>query len=175
MVDTILGFAKSKAIVALAGIVFGIVLIIAQAEVLTVLVRALGIVSVAAAIVLVLMYAFGRDKAASQIVISALLAIFGIVLVAAPDALVNLLPTLLGAALVISGGINLVQAYALSQAGSTNWKMGTISSIVVLVLGLLIVFHPGAVADLLVVFMGISLLVGGVCDLLVLFTNRDLL
>jgi len=164
---------KNKIVLAIAGIVFGIILIIHAAATLDALVTILGWVVLASAAVYFIRYFIRReDKNRSFVVIGIVLAAVGLLFVIRPDAIVNIFPIIMGIVLILGGTSDLLRSIGLSKAEVKGAVAFIIISILVIVLGILIMLHPGKVADMMATVMGISLLLNGVLDLILLALHR---
>lgn len=164
---------KNKIVIAIAGIIFGFILIIHAAAAVDALVRILGwILLVSAAAYLAKYFAQKEERETSLMVLGIILAVTGIFFVIRPDAIVNLFPLIMGIDLIIAGISDLVNAVSLDKAGVQGAKAFIVMSAVVTILGIIVLLHPGAVADMIVTVMGISLLINGTLDLIMLAANK---
>lgn len=163
---------RDRAIVAVAGIIMGAVLIIFQASALDFMVWILGIIALVAAAAYALSYAFGTIKNPGRIAAAVICACAGLLFVTAPQAVVDFLPLFIGLILLVNGITNCLQSFAAAGLfGSIALGPALISALVAM-LGLLIMMRPGAVADFIVVFMGISLIVSSVFDIYLMIVDR---
>ena len=161
---------RNKVILAVASIVFGLVLVIWQRSAVDTLVRILGIILVAVAAVFILMYIFKQDKKPGFLVAGIIMAIVGAFFLIRPDFIVTLFPFIMGIILIVSGVFDL--ANIISMPKGMQGKTGiTVVSIVIIAMGILCMFHPGAIANILILFIGIMYLFNGVFDLVVLATQ----
>jgi len=160
-------FMRNKIVLAVASIVFGIILIVWQRSALDSLVRILGIIMVAVAAVFIIMFAVQKEKKNSLIIVGIILAIVGAFFLIKPDFIVKLFPFIMGLILVISGISDLVGALNLPKGASGKTGI-VITSLVLAALGVVCMFQPGIIANILILFIGILLLVNGVFDLVVL-------
>ena len=136
-------YFKNKAILAAASILLGIYMIIARRQALVNVVRIGGYALFAIAIVYVLAYFFGpsRDRGLASVI-------------------VNIFPIIAGILLIIAGVSNLIQSG--SDVYPSYSKIGPVLTIV---LGALIVFHPGSIMNLVVLLAGIALVLNGLSEL----------
>ena len=96
----------------------------------------------------------------------------GIVLICKPNILSTLLPFLWGLAMLVGGFGKVQMSVDLKRIGDNRWWILLIGAAVSLVLGVLCVLKPGAIATALAMFIGISLLVESVLDLVAILTLR---
>lgn len=149
---------KNKLIVAVVSIIAGIVLVIMQKQALDSVIRvvAWGLLITAAAYA-VLYFTGKEDKDEVQLGYALLSGIGGLVLLLLGGKLLNIFPVLAGLAMIAGGVVGLIGA---------GRKEGYIAPVLVILLGLLIVFHPGGTLNAIVLIIGIGLIVNGVSDLI---------
>ncbi len=174
MNERLSSFLKNRLVAAIAAIVFGLILIFGQAQVLEVLIRFMGYVCIGGAIACALVYFVRANHDPMQVVAAVFLAFLGLIFILATTAIVDLFPVIMGILLVLGGFSDLANAYALSQVGDAGWKVTLVMGVLVLVLGILICLHPGFIADMIIAFMGVTLLLSGVFDLYMMAHNRKL-
>lgn len=80
-----------------------------------------------------------------------------------------IIPLLLGFAVVISGALKLQNAIVLSRAKVGFWIAALVLALVCLILGFLIMLDPFATLRVLITLIGVSLLISGITDLVILF------
>jgi len=164
---------RNKIVIAIAGIIFGIILIVHAAAAVDALVRILGaILLVASAVYLIRYFMQKETKQNAFVVMGIILAAAGLFFVIRPDTIVNLFPLIIGIVLILSGVSDLVHAIGLNKAKVQGALVFIVLSILVIVLGVVVLLHPGTVADMLVTVMGISLLINGALDLVILAVTK---
>ena len=168
-------FLKSKLVPALLSIVLGIVIIIARRAALDLLVRVIGGVVIAAGIGFIVLYLTRQDKEAGDLpmvlCLAGVTAVIGILLIALAEHVVNIFPTMIGLYLILNGLSHLSAAYANRE----NRIIVAILGVLVIAMGLMIVLQPGFLVNMLMVFIGASMIVNGVMDLVVLKRIRGAL
>lgn len=85
------------------------------------------------------------------------------------DVIATVIPLLLGFAVVVSGTIKLQNAIVLYKAKEKMWIPVLVLAGVCLILGLIIMFDPFAAMTGLIILIGVSLLVSGLTDLVIIF------
>ena len=152
---------RNKVLFAVVSIAMGLYMCFAGRGVLYNIVRIAGYVMLATAAGYVLMYFFGSHRDQVQLGYAALAAVAGLLIVWMAPGIVNLFPILAGLGLVVAGISNLMQA---SQGGGlpSSAKIGPILTIV---LGVLILIHPGAIVNAVVMLAGIALILNGLSEL----------
>ena len=158
---------RNKVVLAIASIVFGLVLIVWQRSAVETLVSIMGIIFLACAAVFIIMFAVQKEKKGGLLVTGIILAIFGAFFLINPDFVVKLFPVIMGIILVISGLFDMVNAFKLPKTVGSRTGI-IVVSIIITALGVLCMFQPGIIADILMVFIGIMLLFNGVFDLVVM-------
>lgn len=83
----------------------------------------------------------------------------------APDALLALVPILIGFVLMMSGVEELERAISLRRMSYPRWHLIMAFSVVILILGLLIVFNPFSSLMTLIRFIGVSMAVSAVLEI----------
>lgn len=79
-----------------------------------------------------------------------------------------IIPLLLGFAVIISGALKLQNAIVMSRAKVRIWLPTLILAIVCLILGFIIMLDPFRSLSALIIMIGVSLLVSGLTDLVIL-------
>ena len=168
---------KNKLISAIACIIIGILLIVFRRSALDLLVKIVGLIMIIGGLIVFL---GGRVKARStagtgisETTLACAAIIVGLIFIIGARGIVNIFPIIMGIILLITGLSNLTGTLTLSdEARGSSWTFSLILSIVVLILGLLVLFHPGAIANAIVFFVGVSVLIGGINQLLVYLKTR---
>ena len=93
----------------------------------------------------------------------------GIYVMIVPEILIETLPVVLGVVVMIDSIVKIQNAWDLKRLGYDRWWLVMIGAFVTLVFGLLMVFYPFTVYLSVIVFVGISLIVNGVSDLITIF------
>lgn len=152
---------RNKTILAVLSIVAGIFLIIARRSALDMVVRILGYGLIAAAVGYLLSYFFGPHKDETQLGYAVISGIGGILVIALASAIVNIFPVLIGLVLMINGLGNLMQSFSDPNSGIA----GKILPALVAVAGLLVMIHPGAIVNSVVIVAGVTMIINGLSDL----------
>lgn len=174
MVEFLRNIAQNKVVVAVASILFGLVLVVEQTAALDWLVSVLGAFLLGAAAVYGIMYAAGSEKKRGYVAFAVVLGLVGLFVAVNPRAIVNIFPTLVGIVLLVNGVANFLHSYAIVRPAGYSWTAPMVLSVAVAVLGLVMILAPGLIIDILMLFMGIALVVNGVLDLIVMFTEKKL-
>ena len=151
---------RNKTIMAAASIAAGIFLMIARRSALYTLVRVLGYVLIGIAVAYLLLYLFGKNKNQIQLSYAGGAAVAGALIILLAPTVINLFPILAGIALIAIGIMNLTAAR--DGIYPTYSKIGPILTIV---LGVLVLFHPGAIVNMVVFLVGAALVLNGLSEL----------
>ncbi len=171
--DHLKNLMKNKIVLAVAAIVFGVILLIKRSEGIASLVRIMGIILlVVAAILIIRNFLNKKENITSFLIIGIICAAVGLLFVAAPRLIVDIFPFLMGALLLISGVDDLVRAINMVKNSAMNASVFVGLAVLIIVLGALILFHPGVIADLVVVMIGITMIIEGVVDFVVLMGEK---
>lgn len=150
---------QNKAIMAAASILFGIYLIIARSAALYTLIRILGFGLLGPGLVYLVFYFGDRRRDRTSLIYAGVAGAAGLLIMLIAPSIVNFFPVLAGILLILSGGADLL---SLRGYGDTKSK---VLPIVLIVLGLLIVTHPGAIAGVVVAIAGGAFILNGLTDL----------
>ena len=151
---------RNKSISAIAGIVMGIYLIIARRSALYSLVRVIGYVLLAVGIAYAILYFFGSRRDQIQLGYAAAAVIGGLLVTWLAPTVVNLFPVLMGLCLMIAGISNLTAARDDVYPAASK-----IVPVLTIVLGAVILFHPGSTINLIVLLAGVALVLNGLSEL----------
>lgn len=163
-------FLRNKIVIAIASIVFGILLVMWQRQAVDFIIWVLGLILVVCAVIFALMFVFKKEKIPGLIVAAILMAIFGAFFLIKPDAIVVVFPFIMGIILVLSGLLDVGNALSLPK-GAKGKTGVVIVSLLIVALGVLCMFHPGFMADVMILCIGLFFLFNGVFDLIVLILN----
>ncbi len=150
---------KNKAIMAAASILFGIYLIIARSSALYTVIRILGYGLLGTALVYLVYYFGDRERDRTSLMYAAAAGVAGLLIMMLAPSIVNFFPVLAGILLILSGVSDL-----LSLRGHADGK-AKILPVVLIILGLLVVTHPGAIAGAVVAIAGGAFILNGLTDL----------
>ena len=165
-------FARNRIIVAIAGIILGAVFLFFQSRALDFLVWIMGIIALVTAAGYALTCAFGSTRNPGLIGAAIFSALVGILFISVPMAIVDFLPFLIGIILLVSGITNLMRSFAAAGLFGGIALGPAILSAIIAILGLLVIVRPGALADAVVLFMGVSLIVSGIFDIYLIIVDR---
>ena len=160
----------SQILIALASIVCGVLLVVFQSFAVELLIRIFGAVLIVTGIIIALL-AFRKHPAdrLPNYVGGITLIVIGLILLFAARFLVNLFPFVVGIVMIISG---LGDLFMIFDGRPGPKLLHALTAVLVIILGLLVLFHPGFIADIIVMFMGIVLIVNGIVDIIVAIRNR---
>jgi len=96
---------------------------------------------------------------------------FGSVLLLRAERIIAILPIIIGIFVLIDGVFKLQTAVDAKRFGLSNWWLILIGSLVCVALSLILIFEPFSGSDLIMIFVGISLLVDGLQNLFNAFYN----
>lgn len=156
--------AKSKTIPALLSIALGIIMIIARRAALDLLVRIIGGIVLTGGLAFLAVSLVRPDiveNAKNNMIMAALMILAGLILILGAESIVDFFPTLMGILLILNGLSHLAAA----GADRENRMFDLLIGIVTMILGVLIVMQPGAIANMVMVFIGASFVANGLFDL----------
>ncbi len=156
--------AKSKTIPGLLSIALGIIMIIARRAALDLLVRIIGGIVLTGGLAFLAVSLVRPDiveNAKNNMIMAALMILAGLILILSAESIVDFFPTLMGILLILNGLSHLAAA----GADRENRMFDLLIGIVTMILGILIVMQPGAIANMAMVFIGASFVANGLFDL----------
>ena len=152
---------RNKTILAIASIVIGVFMMIRRGAMVAGMLKIVGYLLIAAGAAYLIYYFVGKNREGVRLGYAAAAAVAGLVLVLKPHSVLSIFPIIAGAALVINGIGNLIQA----SSGDTAPSYSRIVAIVIIIIGALLIFRPFRIWDALVFIMGAALVLNGLADL----------
>lgn len=167
MRDFFQSMLHNKVIMACVSIVFGTFLIVGRGSAVADIIRILGIFLLVAAVTCFITYFFGSQSKGnpSTLATAILCTLVSLVFIYAPGWLIDLFPIVMGLALIVNSIFN-ISGLVSSPIRTGMFTASMVLSCITLVLGFVAVLHPSAVADVLIVLIGITYLLNGIDDLL---------
>lgn len=162
---------RSKMIPAILSIVLGIAVIITRRGAVTVMVQVIGWIILIGAVSFILAYFFGPHRDIASVVFGLVFGLVGVLIIMEAENVVELLPTLTGIVLILNGLSNIAQA----ALNGESRVLSVILGILIVALGVLILARPGAIAEAIYLYIGISFVVNGLFDLILLYRIREFL
>lgn len=152
---------RNKTLFAIVSIAMGIYMCFAGRGVLYNIVRVAGYVMLATAVGYALMYFINSRQDQVQLGYAGLAAVAGLLIVWLAPVIVNLFPMLAGLSLILVGLSNLLHA----AGGAGMPVISKVGPILTIVMGAVILFHPGAIVNTVVILAGIALILNGLSEL----------
>ena len=153
---------KNKATAAVLSVALGIVIIRAALDLLVRIIGGLIITGGVALIAINLIRPANVSGNMTTILVMGGLAILaGIILISCAEGVVDFFPTLMGIFLILNGLSHL----AFAGTDPDNRIAATIMGAIIIILGILIVIHPGFIANAIMIFIGSAFIVNGLFDL----------
>ena len=158
---------KSQVTSSIFYLVVGLCLIFAPAQTGNIICRVIfGILLLAAGAYHTISYIIEKESATVVDMLSGVLAmVIGGFLFTNPDIVVNLLPILLGALVVVDSSWLIKKSIRLKEDGDECWKVILVVSLVLAILGIAVMVNPFQKMGKMLLFTGIVYLVNGACDL----------
>ena len=156
---------KNKATAAVLSVALGIVIIIARRAALDLLVRIIGGLIITGGVALIAINLIRPANVSGNmttiLVMGGLAILAGIILISCAEGVVDFFPTLMGIFLIFNGLSHL----AFAGTDPDNRIAATIMGAIIIILGILIVMHPGFIANAIMIFIGSAFIVNGLFDL----------
>ena len=160
--------SRNNKLLSILMVVLGLVLIIWPGKTLTLAARILGIALLAAGAVSCISWYRDRRKVSANpvsLAIGIVCVVAGIIVLAAPQGVVKLLPKLVGLAVALNGVLNLAQALDQRRAGDGKWTAALAMAALTIIAGLFIFFHAFGVMEAAVMVIGAVILYNGASNL----------
>ena len=107
-----------------------------------------------------------KNKTVSSII----MVIFGIVLIAWPKATIEILARIFGAALIVSGGIGVIQYFTKSEGKSL---MKCVYNAILVIIGILILIYTTHVVSIIPFIIGVVIALVGAINSISVLQNKD--
>ena len=153
-------FIRNKTVIAMISISTGIYLMIARKNATYTLIRMVGYALFVAAASYVVLYFVRGDHDQMKLQYAGGAAVLGLGVQLLAPAILHLLPVLLGLAIIVAGVSNLLGARSQNLPKSA-WA----GPILTIVLGAVILFHPGSIISTVVFLAGVALVLNGLSEL----------
>ena len=165
-------FSRTKGVILLTGIVMvalGIAVLINPIGALVTIVRIMGFVFVAYAI-LTLVPAFMRGNpvqdAPAELALGVVAALVGLLMAIAPDFVVTFVWTIIGIIILATGVLDVIEAGAFRRVGSPLGIPATVSGTITAILGVLVIAVPTLSPTLGMLVAAVALLIDGVTEII---------
>ena len=173
MQETIKRLHRTKLVPAFMSIAFGIALIIARRAAMDVMVKIAAGMLIVCGVGCVLMYFVAPVKESMQLTVGALIAVIGILGWAYTETIIDFFPILTGITLILNGLSNLAPLG--TPEGDAGKGVIVVFSMLMIAGGLFIAFHPASAENMLIIYIGVSYIVNGVFDLILLHRAKNIL
>lgn len=155
-----------KVITALLAIVVGVLFIVLPDSSSDVLCTISGIVLMTAGVVAIIAFAsYGFFFGGHALISGIALLLAGLFCIVNPNVVKDLLTVIFGIFIVIDGSTSIADSIECERAHVDGWVGMLLLSIITVVLGVLVMFGP---FDTVMIFAGISLIVDGLCDIIMI-------
>lgn len=168
MSDLFKRIKKQSLFTSILCVIFGVVFCVWPGATLIVLCRIIGLVLLAAGVLLLGMALAVHEASgrAARLIPSLICLILGIWMTIRPGTFVVLIPTLIGLVLLYHGVKDLVFCLQVKKGKGNGWWVGLIFAALTVVLGVLLVFHSWLAIKIGMTFLGIVLIYDGVSGLI---------
>ena len=158
---------RDKVILAIIGLVIGVILLVWPLTSLSVIVRVIGAAMMVIGVYSILMYLVsGRDgRSVFALIGGILIGLVGGGLFARPEGLVAFIPVIIGIVVLLSGITNLFETFTLGRQRYGKWYISLIFALITIILGLLLIFRPFGVASFLTRLIGVAVIFDAVSNL----------
>lgn len=174
MKEKLTRLSGNRLVLAVAAIVFGLLLIIFRRQALDLMIRLMGVALIACACIYYFFYRKGEEHDLLDKAVSIFIGIVGLILIVAARGIVNFFPVIIGIVLIINAFANLARLFSV-DAGTRGggWRGSVVLQIVVLILGFCMMFFRHYAANVIVMFIGVAVLITGISNLVVFIRNRS--
>lgn len=155
-------YLKNKTIMSVAGIVIGLILMIWRGQFVEQMIRVSGYVLLVAAAVYLVMYFRDNRQNEAQMGYAVMAAGAGLLMILLSRTLLRIFPVIAGVVMIVSSAATLMRTYRDSNVP----LYAKLLSALVILIGILIVLHPGRIADTIVFCVGAAFVVNGISGLI---------
>lgn len=168
-------FKKIKAnalISALMCIILGVILVVWPELTMHAACMVIGFVLAASGVNRLCGFIFGKDNSMYSrinLITGIIVLLIGAWILFRPDAIIAMIPILVGIIVIIHGITDLQQTVTLCQNKYDKWWVALILGLITIGVGVLLIFNPFEAAGTLVIFIGIFLIYDGISDIWIVF------
>lgn len=149
-------------------LVVGIIFLIYPGGTLITATRILGIaLLLMGAVGIVLPLLRKEDMSTPDVIVSAVEAIAGIIVLASPSFVISLYPVIVGIIIALYGLSDVMTALHMKQVDIGSWKTALILAVITVVLGVVVLVNPFKTMSVLVRIVGIVLIYKGITGLFI--------
>jgi uncharacterized membrane protein HdeD (DUF308 family) len=161
--------ARNKIVFSVLSIVLGVVFIVARREALDVIIKIVGVLLTVSGLALLLTWVFRRDAVENNpkltVPVALMTIMIGVLVFFLAPTIRDMFPTIMGVILILNGMSHVAAAFLSPYSRFFAVLMG----IITIVLGFLIVMHPGSMADAIMIYIGAFFILNGLFDLSVIW------
>jgi len=161
-----------KALVGVVSIILGILFITHSGEALEGIAKVAGILAIIAGCGIMLAFFLFKSDAADRFTGGVISILIGILMFIKPGTVIDIFPFVTGVFVFLNGVDDLGRTIILARNREKSTKAAWIISAVLIVLGLLLMFHPGFVETQISLVAGIIFILDGVADLFLFFKTH---
>lgn len=154
-------------------IVFGVILLVYTDAAVEIAVKILGAFFVISGAVLIVNFLMDRSgwRSVANVVLGTILIILGVWIFMKPQYLVAAFGIIAGAIIAANGVIDIKDTITIVKKGNKKWYIPLIIGLAAIALGLLCIFKPWGISNIIVTFVGVIMIMTGVTDLVVIGTG----
>lgn len=171
MVNFFKGIKANYTLSAIICVIIGLVLIIWPGTSTQIVCKVLGGVMIVYGVIQILLYFFVRERTLylqGMVILGIIFAAVGAWIMLKPEAIIIMVPVIMGAIIIIHGLHNAMQAVDLKKMGYDRWWLALLFGILTIALGALLVYNPFSVVNTVVRVIGGFLVYDGLSDMWIL-------
>ena len=108
---------------------------------------------------------FIRNKTAKfKLVLGVLALILGSYIILNPEEFISFIPFVAGVIILIDSVSKIVQSLDLKKHGYASWSKITLTSLLMLLFGLFLLFNPFGAIEIVIRILGVFLIIDGICE-----------
>ena len=169
ILDYLKKYEKESIITSLILVIVSIFLILKPEIALSTAVAVFGVIFLLDGIVNIISYIFATPEVrafSTELIIGILLAIIGTIILCNNSLFVSIIPIMIGIWLIIRSIVKFQLSINLKSALYENWGWLLISSLIMLMFGIIIIAHPFGAIFTMTRFLGIILAISQICDII---------
>jgi uncharacterized membrane protein HdeD (DUF308 family) len=158
---------------AILTIAVGVVLIMFPGTAMDITIKIIGAILVVAGVTGVVLAIRGQGAYQVYTMGGAVVSIVGgVICLVQPGIIKSILPLIMGIVILMTGLLNIANAFSAKRAGASKWLVSLILAIITVICGVVILLNLNGTADLLVCIIGVVFVYNGVSMLIMKILNR---
>ncbi len=163
------GYKKNRIVFSFIALVIGLILLFWPGASLTIMCKCIAAFLAAGGVVEIILYLRDHESVfkSMQLILGVIMVIVGVIVYRKPEGLVSLIPTVIGALVVMSGVVNLGEALTLSRQKYTKWWTSLLWAALTIGLGAILITRAFGITAMITRVAGGFVVFDAVTNLLI--------